>query len=71
LTVNTDYLTEAESAWMNDLFTSPVVYRELNNELIAMNITGNSIVKKTSLNDKLMQYTFELNYSLTNRRQRG
>ena len=71
LTVNTDYLTEAESTWMNDLFTSPVVYREVNNELIAMNITGNSIVKKTSLNDKLMQYTFELNYSLTNRRQRG
>lgn len=71
LKVNTDYLTEAESIWMQDLFTSPVVYRELNNELIAMNITGNSIQKKTSLNDKLMQYTFELNYSLTNRRQRG
>ena len=71
LTVNTDYLTEAESTWMNDLFTSPVVYQEVNNELIAMNITGNSIQKKTSLNDKLMQYTFELNYSLTNRRQRG
>jgi hypothetical protein len=71
LTVNTDYLTEAESTWMNDLFTSPVVYREVKNELIAMNITGNSIQKKTSLNDKLMQYTFELQYSLTNRRQRG
>ncbi|MCP4145660.1 MAG: hypothetical protein GY752_10315 [bacterium] len=71
LKVNTDYLTEAESIWMEDLFTSPVVYRELNNELIAMNITGKSIVKKTSLNDKLMQYTFELNYSLENRRQRG
>jgi hypothetical protein len=71
LTVNTEYLTESESTWMNDLFTSPVLYREVNNELIAMNITGNSIQKKTSLNDKLMQYTFELNYSLTNRRQRG
>jgi len=71
LKVNTDYLTEAESIWMQDLFTSPVVYRELNNELIAMNITGKSIQKKTSLNDKLMQYTFDLNYSLENRRQRG
>jgi hypothetical protein len=71
LKVNTDYLTEAESIWMQDLFTSPVVYRELNNELIAMNITGKSIVKKTSLNDKLMQYSFDLNYSLENRRQRG
>lgn len=71
LKVNTDYLTEAESIWMEDLFTSPVLYRELNNELIAMNITGKSIQKKTSLNDKLMQYSFDLNYSLTNRRQRG
>ena len=71
LTVNTDYLTESESIWMEDLFTSPVLYREVNNELIAMNITGKSIQKKTSLNDKLMQYKFELNYSLTNRRQRG
>ena len=71
LKVNTDYLTEAESIWMEDLFTSPVVYRELNNELISMNITGKSIQKKTSLNDKLMQYSFDLNYSLTNRRQRG
>ena len=71
LTVNTDYLTEDESIWMEDLFTSPVLYREVNNELIAMNITGKSIQKKTSLNDKLMQYKFELNYSLTNRRQRG
>lgn len=71
LKVNTDYLTEAESIWMQDLFTSPVLYRELNNELIAMNITGKSIQKKTSLNDKLMQYTFDLNYSLENRRQRG
>ena len=71
LTVNTDYVTEDESIWMEDLFTSPVLYREVNNELIAMNITGKSIQKKTSLNDKLMQYKFELNYSLTNRRQRG
>jgi hypothetical protein len=26
---------------------------------------------QTSLNDKLMQYTFELEYALSNNRQRG
>lgn len=71
LTINTDYLTESESAWMQDLFTSPVIYQELSNELIAVNIDGRSIKKQTSLNDKLMQYEFDLEYSLKNQRQRG
>ena len=71
LTVNTNYLTETESVWMESLFTSPEVYQEVNNELIAVSIDGRSIQKKTSLNDKLMQYTFTLEYSLKNKRQRG
>jgi hypothetical protein len=71
VTVNTDYLSEAESAWLEDLATSPSVYIEENNELIAVNIDPRRIQRKTSLNDKLMQYTFELNYSIKNRRQRG
>ena len=71
LTLNTDYLTEAESTWMNDLFTSPVIYQEVDNELIAVSGKPKRIKKQTSLNDKLMQYTFELDYSLNNNRQRG
>jgi len=71
LTVNTDYLTETESTWMNDLFTSPVIYQEINNTLIAVNGKPKNVRKQTSLNDKLMQYTFKLDYSLTNNRQRG
>jgi len=71
VTINTDYLTEDESAWMEDLATSPDVYIEEGNELIAVNLDPRRIQRKTSLNDKLMQYTFELNYSIKNRRQRG
>ena len=71
LTVNTPFLTEAESVWMNDFASSPVVYQEVNNELVAMSGKPKMIAKQTSLNDKLMQYTFELDYSLTNNRQRG
>ena len=71
LTVNTDYLTEEESLWMEDLITSPSAYIEESNELIAVNLDARRIQRKTSLNDKLMQYTFELNYSIKNRRQRG
>jgi len=71
VSINTDYLTEDESVWMEDLATSPSVYLEENNELIAVNIDPRRIQRKTSLNDKLMQYTFEISYSIKNRRQRG
>lgn len=71
LTINTPYLTEAESIWMEDFATSPEVYMEVNNELIAMSGKPKMIDEKTSLNDKLMQYTFELEYSLNDMRQRG
>lgn len=71
LTINTDFLTDSESAWMEELVTSPVVYRELNNELIAVNVTDKNIRKMTSLNDKLCQYTFSIEESLMNTRQRG
>jgi hypothetical protein len=56
---------------MEDLITSPSLYIEENNELIAVNLDARRIQRKTSLNDKLMQYTFELSYSIKNRRQRG
>jgi len=71
LTINTDYLTEAESLWMEEFASSPSVYYELENELIAVNVNTNRIQRKTSLNDKLMQYTFEIEGSLINNRQRG
>ena len=71
LKVNTDFLTDTESAWMEDLFTSPVVYREVNNQLIAVNVDGKNIKLQTSLNDKLSQYTFDITGAMVNNRQRG
>ena len=70
-TINTGYINDLESVWMESLFTSAVVYQELNNELIAVNIDGRSIKEQTSLNNKLSQYTFDIEYSLTNYRARG
>tara|TARA_R110000868_G_scaffold245133_2_gene501633 strand:+ start:7689 stop:8618 length:930 start_codon:yes stop_codon:yes gene_type:complete len=69
--VNTDFLTDTESAWMEDLFTSPVVYREVDNQLIAVNVDGKNIKLQTSLNDKLSQYTFDITGAMVNNRQRG
>lgn len=71
LTINTPFLTEAESIWLEDFATSPLIYQELNGALISMSGKPKMIAEKTSLNDKLMQYEFELEYSLHNVRQRG
>ena len=71
LKVNTNYLNETESVWMESLFKSHEIYQELGNELIAVSIDGRSIKKQTSLNEKLMQYSFDLEYSIKNMRQRG
>lgn len=71
LTINTDYLTDEQSAWMLDLISSPVVYLEQNNELISVTCKERRFKKMTSLNDKLPQYTFDIEYALTNVRQRG
>lgn len=71
ITVNTPFLTEAESIWMEDFATSPLIYQEVNGQFISMSGKPKKIAEKTSLNDKLMQYEFELEYSLHNVRQRG
>lgn len=71
LKVNTGYLTDEQSVWMEELFTSPIVYQVINNELVSVVIDDRRITKQTSLNNKLNQYTFTLEYSKINTRQRG
>ena len=78
--MNTDFLSEAESEWFIDLINSPEVYilegfqddtvnSALNNYVIPVRLTTSSYTKKTVANDKLMQYTFEVEKSKTLRTQ--
>jgi hypothetical protein len=78
--MNTDFVSEAESEWFVDLINSPEVYilegfqddtvnSALNNYVIPVRLTTSSYTKKTVANDKLMQYTFEVEKSKTLRTQ--
>jgi len=78
--MNTDFVSEAESEWFEDLINSPEVYilegfqddtvnSALNNYVIPVRLTTSSYTKKTVANDKLMQYTFEVEKSKTLRTQ--
>mgnify|MGYP003648209921 FL=1 len=78
--MNTDFVSESESEWFEELINSPEVYilegfqddtvnSALNNYVIPVRLTTSSYTKKTVANDKLMQYTFEVEKSKTLRTQ--
>ena len=75
LTINTDYVNEAEGVWFEELVNSPEVYivngfsdivdtnTTLSTYVEPVRLTTSSYTRKTIANDKLMQYTFELEKS--------
>tara|TARA_R110000744_G_scaffold71745_6_gene144643 strand:+ start:2018 stop:3424 length:1407 start_codon:yes stop_codon:yes gene_type:complete len=81
ITMNTDFVSEAESEWFEELINSPEVYilegykdiyevpSALNTYVTPARLTTSSFVRKTVANDKLMQYTFEVEKSKTLRTQ--
>jgi len=85
ITMNTDFVNESESEWFEELINSPEVYilKGFTTEPSALGLTKliptdyatparlitSSFTKKTIANDKLMQYTFEVEKSKTLRTQ--
>ena len=78
--LNTDFVTEAEGVWFEELINSPEVYivngfstdavNTITNKYIdPVTVTTSSYVKKTIANDKLMQYTLEIEKSKMKRTQ--
>ena len=81
ITMNTDFISEQESEWFEDLINSPEVYIlkeyvevELANPSFVDYVTSvrlltSNYTKKTVANDKLIQYTFEVEKAKTLRTQ--
>ena len=82
ITMNTDFVNESESEWFEELINSPEVYilkgyeetpilsnDSLNTYVTPVRLTTSSYTRKTIANDKLMQYTFEVEKSKTLRTQ--
>ena len=78
--MNTNFVTEAEGEWFEELINSPEVYilegyqtdvtdPLLNNYVTPVRLTTSSYTRKTIANDRLMQYTFEVEKSKTLRTQ--
>ena len=80
ITMNTDFVNESESEWFEELINSPEVcivegYQDdetnsaLSQYITPVRLTTSSYTRKTVANDKLMQYTFEVEKSKTLRTQ--
>ena len=80
ISINTDYLIDADAIWFEDLINSPEVYMlngysssdtsgMVNKYVEPVTVTNSSYTRKTKANDKLIQYTFEIEKSKNKRIQ--
>ena len=78
--MNTDFVSEDDTVMFEELINSPEVYllegyqndgtfSALNNYVTPVRLTTSSFTRKTIANDRLMQYTFEIEKSKTLRTQ--
>jgi hypothetical protein len=81
--VNTDFVSEAEAEWFEELVNSPEVYilngfdstesapyNTMTNKYVEpVLVTTSNYIRKTKANDRLIQYTFELERNKTQRTQ--
>ena len=69
--MNTDFVSEADGEWFEELINSPEVYilegyqtdvsdPQLNQYVTPVRLTTSSYTRKTIANDRLMQYSFEI-----------
>jgi predicted secreted protein len=59
-TLNTDYLAEAYNIVIEDILLSEYVWIYFSSKWHPVTVTTSALQKKTSLNDKLIQYTLEV-----------
>ena len=63
LTLNTTFLDESYNDVLNDLMLSEKIWITENGQVLPIRITTQTLDKKTSVNDKLIQYTLEFEYA--------
>ena len=63
VTVNTDFITEDYNALFTELMLSEFIYLEENGTVLPVNLLKNTFEKKTKLNNKLIQYSMDFEYS--------
>lgn len=63
ITVNTDFMDESINNPVKQLLLSEQVWLEIGTETYPVVVKSSSVTEKTSVNDKMVQYTFEFEYA--------
>jgi hypothetical protein len=72
LLINSDWISDTEAAWLEELLTSPAVYLErADRSLLAINLETNTYEIKQKANDKLINIQLAFSYAFDKYRQRG
>ena len=69
--LNSNWITDTEAGWLEQLITSPDIYTEVGTQLQAVNITDTSYTQKRTVNDQLFNLTVTIEKSFLKHRQRG
>lgn len=70
ITINSDWITEAESEWLEQLVTSPDVYIYEGSNLVSVNITNANYETKYVASQQLFNLVISFTYSQNRKRQR-
>lgn len=70
ISVNSDWITEDQSLWLEELVTSPVIFQEIDNMLIPILCTNNQVSRRKTEVDKLFNLALDFEYTYENNRQR-
>lgn len=68
--VESDWITEEQSIWLEELITSPDVYIDNGTELIPIVVLNGTYERKRTVNEKLFNLRLEYKYSYERYRQR-
>jgi len=63
ITINTGYVSEQYNEPMQELIQSEQVWMEIDSVVTPMTVDANSLTFKTSVNNKLVDYTIDLSYA--------
>jgi hypothetical protein len=63
ITMNTGFVSEEYNKVIKELMLSEQVWIRKNSEILPINVRSKSLTYKTSVNDKLINYTIEFDYS--------
>ena len=69
MTLNSDFLTDAEYRWLQELIVSPIVYMEQEGYFIQVRITDNDYEPKKRINDELTNLTLSIEFGTTHNTQ--